>query len=136
MMGVIIVNPAGTTYPITQAQYDTQAQQETQADYAAGEKAVSGFQLQKQKNANGTTTYMAQTDFLEAQAYSFKLSSIKTNSVSGTALVAFSEPPSPQTNMNVTYSVSAKLAGLTPGQTYTAILSEGGSGSGVMVPSA
>lgn len=133
MMGVVIVNPAGTAYPMTQAQYNAEAQQQEQADYTAGDKAVSTFSLKSKKNSNGTTTYYAQTDAPETQAYSFNLASSGSSKVTGSALIAFAQPPS-KTNPNITYNVSAKLAGLTPGQTYTAMLCEGTSGSGVMVP--
>jgi plastocyanin len=134
MMGVVIVNPAGTAYPMTQADYDAQSLKEIQADYTAGENAAGQFQLKTTKNADGTTTYHAQIDAPESQAYSFDLGSANNSSVTGSALIAFSAPPSPATNLKVTYSVTVKLKGLTPGVTYTAKLSEGKSNSGVAVP--
>ena len=39
MRGVVIVHPAGTPYPSTQAQYSQQAQQQLHADLAAGAQA-------------------------------------------------------------------------------------------------
>src|SRR6266550_8448755 len=39
MRGVVIVHPAGTAYPFTQAQYAQQAQDQLQADLAAGARA-------------------------------------------------------------------------------------------------
>ena len=39
MRGVVIVHPAGTPYPFTQAQYAIQARQQLQADLAAGAQA-------------------------------------------------------------------------------------------------
>lgn len=133
MMGVVIVNPAGTPYPMTQAEYNTEAQQEEQADYTAGERAVKSFRLKTKRNSNGTTTYYAQTDAPESQVYSFHLVSENNTNVTGSALIAFAKPPS-QTNLHITYGIAAKLSGLTPGQTYVAMLCEGKSGSGVMVP--
>ncbi|GMA56823.1 hypothetical protein GCM10025858_13260 [Alicyclobacillus sacchari] len=133
MMGVVIVNPAGTPYPMTQAQYNAEGQSEQQADFTAGDQAVSSFQLKAQKNPNGTTTYFAQTDAPEPQTYTFDLSAQNSSTVRGSALIAFSLPPS-QSNPETTYSIAVKLAGLTPGQSYTAVLSEGTSGSGVTVP--
>lgn len=134
MMGVVIVNPAGTAYPTTQAQYNAQAQTETQADFAAGTTAVNSFHVKSVKNSNGTRTYYAQTDAPESQAQAFNLTSANGSSVNGSALIAFAQPPSSAQDPNITYSVSAKLTGLTAGQSYTAVLSEGKSGSGVAVP--
>ncbi len=133
MMGVVIVNPAGTQYPMTQEQYNAVAQEEELADYNAGNQLINAFQLKSKKNANGTTTYYAQTDVQEPQTYSFGLTSENGSHTAGTALVAFAKQPS-QTDPNITYSVDVKLSGLTPGQTYTAVLSEGKSGSSVSVP--
>ena len=39
MRGVVVVNPAGTPYPFTQAQYSGQAQDQLRADLAAGARA-------------------------------------------------------------------------------------------------
>jgi plastocyanin len=133
MMGVVIVNPAGTQYPMTQAQYDAQAQQQEQADFSAGNQVVANFHLKTKRNANGTTTYYGQNDAPESQADSFDLAAVNQSKVTGSSLIAFAQPPS-KTNPEITYSVSAKLSGLTPGQSYTAMLCEGKSGSGVMVP--
>src|SRR5215470_8814274 len=41
MRGVVIVHPAGTLYPFTQAQYSAQARQQLRSDRAAGERAAS-----------------------------------------------------------------------------------------------
>lgn len=133
MMGVVIVNPAGTAYPMTQAQYDAQSQQQEQADFSAGEKAVASFHLKTKHNANGTTTYYAQTDAPEPQAVSFQLKAAGGSSATGNALIAFALPPS-SSDPNITYRITAKLTGLTPGQSYSAVLSEGESGSGTAVP--
>lgn len=133
MMGVVIVNPANTPYPMTQAQYNAQAKAEEQADFKAADQAVAGFKLKTQKNANGTTTYFAQTDAKESQAYALNLSAVNNSGVHGSALIAFAQPPS-KSKPNITYRISAKLTGLKSGQTYTAMLCEGKSDSGVMVP--
>ncbi|SHK22389.1 cupredoxin domain-containing protein [Alicyclobacillus tolerans] len=133
MMGVVIVNPAGTPYPLTQAQYNAQAQAEEQADFNSANQSIADFKLKTQKNANGTTTYFAQTDAKESQSYAMNLSTVNNSGVKGSALIAFAQPPS-QSNSYITYGISVKLAGLKPGHTYTAMLCEGKSGSGVMVP--
>lgn len=134
MMGVVIVNPVRTAYPMTQAQYDALGQQELQADFTAGDNLVNSIHVKTQYNANGTKTYFSYMDVPEPQAYSFNLAALSAGgNVSGSALIAFSAPPS-KTDVNVTYNVTARLQGLTPGQSYTAVLSEGKSHSGVAVP--
>lgn len=132
MMGVVIVNPTGTAYPSTQAQYIAESARQEQADFAAGETAMHAFKLKSVRNANGTSTYYAQTDAAEPQAYAFNLHTVHSSAVTGSALIAFAQPPS-RTNPDITYSIAAKVAGLIPGKSYSAVLSEGKSGSGVTV---
>ncbi|TME74210.1 MAG: hypothetical protein E6I46_10890, partial [Chloroflexi bacterium] len=43
MRGVVVVNPAGTPYPFTQAQYSAQAQDQIQSDLDAGARAREDF---------------------------------------------------------------------------------------------
>src|ERR1700716_83735 len=43
MRGVVIVNPAGTPYPLTQAQYSAQARDQIRSDLDAGAKAREDF---------------------------------------------------------------------------------------------
>ena len=55
MRGVVIVHPAGTPYPFTQAQYTQQAQEQLQADLAAGASARDDFQpVATSTNPDGT----------------------------------------------------------------------------------
>lgn len=96
-------------------------------------QAVNNFHLKTKKKANGSTTYYAQTDAHKSQAYSFHFIAQNQSHVAGSALVAFAQPPS-TADPNITYSISAKLSGLTPGLNYTAMLCKGRSGSGAMVP--
>ncbi len=55
MRGVVIVHPAGTPYPFTQAQYAQQAQNQVLLDLAAGARARDNFQpVATSTNPDGT----------------------------------------------------------------------------------
>jgi plastocyanin len=57
MRGVVVVNPAGTPYPFTQAQYSAQAQQQLAVDLAAGARAGHGSGPVTTTGPGGTHTY-------------------------------------------------------------------------------
>src|SRR5215472_7384875 len=58
MRGVVIVHPAETPYPFTQAQYSAQAQQQLRSDLAAGARAASTARpLTASAGPSGTHTY-------------------------------------------------------------------------------
>jgi len=58
MNGIVVVNPAGTAYPFTQANYNQQAKAEEQADIAAENAAVKYYQPYVEPGPNGTTIYV------------------------------------------------------------------------------
>ena len=58
MRGVVIVHPAGTPYPFTQAQYSEQAHEQLRADLAAGARARDDAQpVTASVGPGGTRTY-------------------------------------------------------------------------------
>lgn len=59
MNGTVIVQPAGTPYPMTQAQYDAAAAVASQQDLATGIAAMNTATVTTTKNANGSTDYHA-----------------------------------------------------------------------------
>ncbi len=61
MVGTVIVQPAGTPYPMTQAQYDEAAAVASQQDLAAGVTAMNTATTTTSKNANGSTNYQVLT---------------------------------------------------------------------------
>lgn len=57
MVGTVIVQPAGTPYPMTQAQYDEASAVASQQSLAAGVAAMNAATPTTSKNADGSTNY-------------------------------------------------------------------------------
>jgi plastocyanin len=57
MAATVVVQPAGSTYPMTQAQVDAQANAELYAKLSQAEQDLEGAQLASKANSNGTTNY-------------------------------------------------------------------------------
>ena len=57
MVGALVVQPAGSTYPMTQAQIDAMANQELSDRLAQAQRFRDSAQLTSQPNDDGTTTY-------------------------------------------------------------------------------
>jgi plastocyanin len=57
MAGTVVVQPAGSAYPMTQAQVDDQANSELYARLASANQQLQSARLTSQPNPNGTTTY-------------------------------------------------------------------------------
>jgi plastocyanin len=57
MAGQVVVQAAGSAYPMTQAQVDQQANTELYAKLAQGTQQLQSVQLTSQANADGTTSY-------------------------------------------------------------------------------
>jgi plastocyanin len=57
MAGQVVVQAAGSAYPMTQAQVDQQANAELYAKLAQGNQQLQSAQLKSQANADGTTSY-------------------------------------------------------------------------------
>lgn len=58
MEGTVVVQPLGSSYPMTQAQVDAQAKQEAAPALAAAEKLFEGLKAQETTDASGKTTYV------------------------------------------------------------------------------
>lgn len=61
MAGTVIVQPAGTPYPMTQAQYDEASAIASQQSLAAGVAAMNAATTTSSKNPNGSTNYHIDT---------------------------------------------------------------------------
>lgn len=59
--GVVIVNPAGTAYPMTQAQYNVVAQAQARADLLAGLAAQASYHLFTSPGPGSATTFHVAT---------------------------------------------------------------------------
>ncbi len=57
MAGQVVVQAAGSAYPMTQAQVDAQANAELYAKLGQANQQLQGAQLKSQANSDGTTTY-------------------------------------------------------------------------------
>ena len=57
MAGQVVVQAAGSAYPMTQAQIDAQANAELYAKLGQANQQLQGEQLKSQANSDGTTTY-------------------------------------------------------------------------------
>ncbi|HEY3229624.1 MAG TPA: plastocyanin/azurin family copper-binding protein [Roseiflexaceae bacterium] len=57
MGGAVVVQPAGSAYPMTQAQVDTQANTELYAKLGQANQDLQSAKLTSKANANGTTNY-------------------------------------------------------------------------------
>ncbi|GGJ13181.1 hypothetical protein GCM10010885_23110 [Alicyclobacillus cellulosilyticus] len=128
MMGVVIVQPAGTPYPMTQAQYDQMGAIEAQEDLAATQLALSAFSVKTTPGQNGTTVYHVQTDLPELPSYQFNLAPAGSEGATGFASISMEKPG--------LWKITAQLSGLKAGQTYTPALNWGISDSGKAVAGA
>ncbi|MCL6442335.1 MAG: hypothetical protein K6T83_02520 [Alicyclobacillus sp.] len=128
MMGVVIVQAAGTPYPMTQAQYDQIGATEAQEDLAAAQLALTAFSVKTTPGKNGTTVYHVQTDLPELPSYQFSLAPAGPGGATGFASISMEKPG--------VWQISAQLSGLKAGQTYSPELSWGLSDSGKTVAGA
>src|SRR5947209_9170643 len=113
MRGVVVVNPAGTPYPFTQAQYSAQARDQLQSDLDAGAKAREDFRpIATSTNPDGTQTHHVALGASPPETARVHLDSMGTSTAKGTALLQGSGVgPSP----NPTIAVKISLSGLRPG---------------------
>src|SRR2546426_9282000 len=88
MRGVVIVNPAGTPYPFTQAQYSELAREQLQADLAAGARARNDFQpVATSTNPDGTHLHHVALGASPPETARVHLDSMGTSTAKGTALL-------------------------------------------------
>jgi len=116
MRGVVIVHPAGTAYPFTQAQYAQQAQDQLQADLAAGARASNDFQsVAPSTNPDGTHFHHVALGTSPPERARVDLGSVKGSEAEGSALlegIGVGSSPTP------TIAVKIRLSGLRPGSVH------------------
>jgi plastocyanin len=116
MRGVVIVHPAGTPYPFTQAQYSQQAQEQLQADLAAGAQALGDApQVTASAGPGDTRTYHVALGASSPETARLQLSPAAGSAARGTALLdgsGIGTSPTPS------ITVTVKLSGLAPGSVH------------------
>jgi plastocyanin len=116
MRGVVIVHPAGTPYPFTQAQYSGQAQQQLQADLAAGHEAEQGFRpVTATTRADGTHLYQVALGTNPPEVAGLALAPASGSGVRGRASL---NEPGAGSIPNPVITVRVKLSGLVPGSVH------------------
>jgi plastocyanin len=116
MRGVVIVRPAGTPYPFTQAQYSKQAKQQLKADLAAGKKAKEGFRpVTTTTRADGTHLYHVALGTNPPEAARLALSPASDSGVRGRARL---NEPGAGSNPHPAITVRVRLSGLVPGSVH------------------
>ncbi len=116
MRGVVIVNPAGTPYPFTQAQYAKLAQDQLQSDLAAGARASNNFRpVATSTNPDGTHLHHVALGTNPPERASVDLGSVKGSDAQGSALL---EGIGVGTSPTPTIAVKIALSGLVPGSVH------------------
>jgi plastocyanin len=116
MRGVVIVRPAGTPYPFTQAQYSEQAQQQLRSDLTAGAQAPGDAPpVIASAGPRGTHTYHVALGASPPETARLQLSPAAGSAVRGRALLHGSGIG---TSPNPTITVTVKLSGLAPGSVH------------------
>jgi plastocyanin len=127
MRGVVIVHPAGTPYPFTQAQYTLQAQQQLHADLAAGAQARGDAQqVTVSAGPGGTRTYHVALGASSAQKATAVLGPAAGSQARGTAVLA---EPGAGTSSNPSITVTVRLSGLAPGSVHAVQILPGACGA-------
>jgi plastocyanin len=118
MRGVVLVQPAGTPYPFTQAQYDERARGELQADLAAGAGAADDARpIATSSRADDTQVHHVALGANPPEETRVELGSANGSHVEGNARlvgIGVGTAPSP------TIAVTVSLSGLAPGSTHAA----------------
>ena len=114
MRGVVVVNPAGTPYPFTPAQYSGQAQDQLRADLAAGARARPDSPPAI-TNPDGTRTYHVATGASSPQKARVALDPAARSTAHGRA--ALTEPGT-GASPNPAITVRIRLSHLAPGSVH------------------
>ena len=118
MRGVVIVHPAGTPYPFTQAQYSAQAQQQLQADLAAGAQARGDAQpVTASAGPGGTATYHVALGANPLETARLQIAPAAGSAARGSALL---DGSGIGTSPDPSITVTVKLSGLAPGSVHAA----------------
>ena len=118
MRGVVVVHPAGTPYPFTQAQYSAQAQQQLQADLAAGAQARGDAQpVTASAGPGGTATYHVALGANPLETARLQIAPAAGSAARGSALL---DGSGIGTSPDPSITVTVKLSGLAPGSVHAA----------------
>jgi plastocyanin len=116
MRGVVIVHPAGTPYPFTQAQYSQQARQQLRADLVAGARARGDAQpVTTSPGPGGTRTVHVAPGASPPEKARVFLGAAAGSAAHGTAVL---NEPGAGTSPNPGIAIKVRLAGLAPGSVH------------------
>jgi plastocyanin len=110
MTGVVVVQPRGSPYPYTQAQYDQIAAAEEANDLANGYTSLGTYSAPASPGPNGTSTYYVFVGPSTVEDVTVPLNG--SSGVKGYADLSMIAP--------FTFRVTLVLSGLTPGASYNA----------------
>jgi plastocyanin len=114
MRGVVVVNPAGTPYPFTQAQYSSQAQQQLQSDLAAA-AGIGPDSQPVTTNPDGTHTYQVAVGASPSEKGRAFLAPVGGSGAQGRAVL---EEPRIGAMPTAAIMVRVRLSGLAPGSVH------------------
>lgn len=128
MGGVVKVQPAGSPYPFTQAQYTAQGQQELQMDLDAGQQLVENLSMTSAPGPNGTTVWQAAADIPLPTNADMLLTPQHGSSVTGSATLNFMGPGVLQ--------VQVTVSGIVPNSIHPEHIHAGTceAGGGIIIP--
>ena len=116
MRGVVVVHPAGTPYPFTQAQYSKQARQQLKADLAAGKRAKESLRpVTTATRADGTHRYHVVLGTNPPERAALALAPASGSGVRGHARL---NEPGAGSSPNPAITVRIRLSGLVPGSVH------------------
>src|SRR5215470_16884877 len=114
MRGVVVVNPAGTPYPFTQAQYSAQAREQLAADLAAGARARRGSQPAT-TDRGGTHAHRVAVGASSPEKAKVALATAGSSAAQGRALLT---EPGAGASPNPAITVRIRLSHLAPGSVH------------------
>ena len=116
MRGVVVVHPAGTPYPFTQAQYSAQARQQLRSDLAAGARAAGTARpLTVSAGPGRTRTYLVALGATPPEKARAVLGPAAGSAGHGSAVL---DEPGTGTSPNPGIAIKVRLAGLAPGSVH------------------
>lgn len=119
MVGVVVVQPRGATYPYTQTEYNAMASQEQSMFLNALQSSVDTFRVQTSTGANNTLAYTIANGWQGMDMSMGSLRQLGSSGVSGMVTAMVMGP--------ITVQVNLTLVGLKPNEQYTASLYMGSS---------
>jgi plastocyanin len=127
MRGVVIVHPAGTPYPFTQAQYSAQAQEQLRSDLAAGARARStAHPLTTSASPGGTRTYHVALGAAPPEKARALLGPAAGSAAHGNVVL---NEPGTGTSPNPAIAVTVRLSRLAPGSVHAIQILPGACGA-------